>query len=240
LQQIPLDLGIRDMPTLESFIGSENLLLRAMIAQQSAGGGEMQLVLHGAPGTGKTHLAQAACYHANEQGYTAAYLPLHEFSGQLAAAFDGLEQLQLIVLDNIDVIAGCDEDEFALFDLINRLRENRRRLLLTASRPPRELGIRLPDLVTRLGWGPVLRIHAPTDAEKVDLLQTRARERGFELPFETGMYLLKVYRRDVTELLALLARLDRASLAEQRKLTVPFVRGVLRQGAPGGTSGDMA
>ncbi|MFP4154544.1 MAG: DnaA regulatory inactivator Hda [Halothiobacillaceae bacterium] len=227
MKQIPLDLGIREVPTLESFVGSGNLMLRAMVALQSVGEGELQLYLHGPSGCGRTHLAQAACHHANDQGLTAAFLPLKSLHRRMGQAFEGLERLDLVVLDDVDAVTAHHEDAFALFDLINRLREQDRRLLMTASRPPRELPLDFPDLVTRLGWGTVLGIREPTDAEKIDLLQVRARQRGFELPFETGMYLLRMYRRDVAALIALLGRLDRASMIEHRRLTVRFVRDVL-------------
>ncbi|MGC9457266.1 MAG: DnaA regulatory inactivator Hda [Halothiobacillaceae bacterium] len=227
MKQIPLDLGIREVPTLESFVGSANLMTRAMIAMQAAGAGESQLYLHGPAGIGKTHLAQAACHHANEQGRTAAFLPLRQLEGRMPRAFEGLESLDLIVLDDVDAVTRHSEDAYAQFDLINRLRECDRQLLMTASVPPRELPLEFPDLVTRLGWGAVLALHEPTDAEKIDLLQTRARQRGFELPFETGMYLLRMYRREVATLIELLDCLDQASLAAHRRLTVRFVRDFL-------------
>jgi len=58
-------------------------------------------------------------------------------------------------------------------------------------------------------------------------LQTRARLRGLELPEETAVYLQRHYPRDMNSLMGLLDTLDLASLAEQRRLTVPFIRAVL-------------
>ncbi|MGW8310551.1 MAG: HdaA/DnaA family protein, partial [Thiogranum sp.] len=55
----------------------------------------------------------------------------------------------------------------------------------------------------------------------------RAEQRGFELPEDTGRYLLRRLPRDLPALMKLLERLDTASLAAQRKLTVPFVKSVL-------------
>jgi len=65
------------------------------------------------------------------------------------------------------------------------------------------------------------------DDQSLEAMRLRARQRGFELPEETGRYLLRRLPRDLSALMSLLERLDTASLAAQRKLTVPFVKSVL-------------
>ena len=66
-----------------------------------------------------------------------------------------------------------------------------------------------------------------TWSRNASLSSRRARLRGLELPPETGRYLLNHYRRDMASLCALLDELDLASLAAQRRLTIPFVKGIL-------------
>jgi DnaA family protein len=85
----------------------------------------------------------------------------------------------------------------------------------------------LPDLVSRLGWGPVFQLSALTDIEKRGALQLRAHRRGLEMGDEVADYLLKRCPRDMDSLFNLLNRLDHASLAAQRRLTIPFVRQLL-------------
>jgi DnaA family protein len=225
LHQLPLDLDLQAPHALDGFIGSENLLLRALITQQVAGLGESQLFIHGAESTGKTHLAQAACFFASQMGRTAAYVPLKLACTQLNQI--GFEPCDLVVLDDVDALVGQAGSEFVLFDLINRLREQHTPLLMTACAPPAGLGFTLPDLVSRLAWGVTLAIHSPDDAEKIELMRRKAQERGFELPFETAVYLLQRYPRDMRSLLAMIQTLDQASLIAQRKISIPFVRSVL-------------
>ncbi|MDE2089589.1 MAG: hypothetical protein KGJ12_06170, partial [Gammaproteobacteria bacterium] len=93
--------------------------------------------------------------------------------------------------------------------------------------PPAELGLRLPDLVSRLGGGPVYALRALDDEAKLAALRLRAMGRGFELPEEVGRYLLRRCPRELGALFNLLDRLDRASLAAQRRLTIPFIKTVL-------------
>ncbi|OYY42524.1 MAG: DnaA regulatory inactivator Hda [Halothiobacillus sp. 24-54-40] len=224
LKQLPLDLDLQAPHALEGFIGGDNLLLRALITQQAAGLGESQLFLHGAANTGKTHLAQAACFFASQMGRTAAYVPLKLACAQLNQI--GFEPCDLVVLDDVDALVGQAANEFLLFDLINRLREQHTPLLLTARLPPAALGFELPDLASRLAWGVTLAISSPNDAEKIEFMRRKAQERGFDLPFETAVYLLQRCPRDIGSLLAMIQALDHASLSAQRKISIPFVRSV--------------
>ncbi|MFO7582650.1 DnaA regulatory inactivator Hda [Guyparkeria sp.] len=227
MQQIPLALDLVTPTSFEGFIGNDNLLLKAILSEQARGRGEVQVFIHGPEGGGKSHLAQAACYHAGSYGRPAAYWPLRQLGGQLAEASEQIEAFALAVVDDVDAVIGQEEGEFALFDLINRAREAGVPLLLTARLPPAELPVRLPDLASRLRWGAVLPVHLPTDAEKIELLRGWAQERGLELPHVTAQWMLAHLPRDVGTLLEVMERLDRESMIAKRRLTIPFVKEVL-------------
>jgi DnaA family protein len=85
----------------------------------------------------------------------------------------------------------------------------------------------LEDLRSRLQWGLTYQVHSLTDEDKQQALQMRARARGLELSDDVAQYIIQRLPRDTNELFWQLARLDHASLAEQRKLTIPFVKKVL-------------
>ncbi len=227
MQQIPLALDLVTPTSFEGFIGNENLLLKATLAEQAAGKGETQVLIHGPPGAGKSHLAQAACYHAGSMGRPAAYWPLRQLGGQLAAASEQIDAFALAVIDDVDAVIGQAEGEFMLFDLINRAREAGVPLLLTASHPPGDLPVKLADLASRLTWGAVMAVHLPGDGEKIELLRARAQARGLEMPHGTAQWMLAHLPRDVGTLLDALDRLDRESMIAKRRLTIPFVREVL-------------
>jgi DnaA family protein len=111
--------------------------------------------------------------------------------------------------------------------LHRQLDDKQGRLIVSGSAPPAASGIVLADLRSRLGGGLVLTLHSLDDDEQVEALRLRAQIRGFELPVETAQYLLRRLPRDMTSLCAFLDELDEASLAAQRRLTVPFVRQVM-------------
>lgn len=230
-RQLPLRFEPREVFSFGSYVAGENALALAMVEQLAAADGEKQLYLWSSGAQGKSHLLQAACIQAAKAGAAVCYLPVAEIIHQPVALFEGLEQLELLCLDDVQLLAGHAQWEEALFDLINRIRASDCRLLLSATQAPEKLAVRLPDLGSRLVWGPVIQLHALNDADKRKALQTRARLSGLELPENVADYLLRHYPRDLFGLFERLEKLDTAAMALQRKLTIPFVKSVLDQSA---------
>jgi DnaA family protein len=222
--QLALPISLADYAVFASFhaAGNEPAVAHLeAIAAGVAGGGAW---ICGAAGTGKSHLLQATCASA---GDSAVYLPAPLLAGAGARALDGLESRRVILIDDIERLAGDDDCERALFSLCNALQALGGQLVVSASAAPRESGIRLPDLASRLSQLPVFRLRALADVERLQALRMRAALRGLELSEDAGRYLLTRSRRDMGSLYALLDTLDREALRAQRRLTVPFVREVL-------------
>ena len=157
------------------------------------------------------------------------YVPLDKRTWFVPEVLDGMEHLSLVCIDNIECIAGDELWEMAIFDLYNRILESgKTRLLITGDRPPRQLNLGLPDLASRLDWGQIYKLQPLSDEDKLQALQLRARLRGFELPEDVGRFLLKRLDREMRTLFMTLDQLDRASITAQRKLTIPFVKEILK------------
>lgn len=224
--QLALSVRLDDAATYTNFCPLETLN-HAPVLNFLQTGGEREIFgyLWGGAGSGVSHLLQAACHQALARGLSAQYLPLAEFLDYPAdAVLEGLDQLALICLDHIDMIAGHRTWELAVFRLFNQAREQSVRLLLGAAAPPRELGVQLEDLTSRFGWGPVFHLPMPGDEEKRRILQFRAARLGLELREEVLSYLLNRFERSLSSLLERLTVLDKASLQRQRKITIPFIR----------------
>jgi DnaA family protein len=181
----------------------------------------------GPPGSGKTHLLQATCV-ASSHVSRAGYFPLGELEPLGVEALEGLTQLQCVCCDDIDRVVGRLDWERALFGLMREIDERGAGLVVAARAPPALLPWALPDLGSRFGASAVFQLRALDEAEQVQALQLHAQRRGFELPEETAHWLQKRYPRDMRTLHSLLDKLDEAALVAQRKLTVPFIRDVLR------------
>ena len=86
----------------------------------------------------------------------------------------------------------------------------------------------MPDLRSRLQWGPVFQLKPLSDEKKIIALQLRANQRGLVLPDNVAQYLLTHFPRDLFTLFERLDELDKASLAMQRRLTIPFIKSVFQ------------
>jgi len=226
---MPLPLLLRPEARFEEFIPGPNGLALAAVRAAVSSGNEPYVFLCGPSGTGKTHLLHAACQAAIEQGRRSVYVPLAE-SRLAPAVLEGLEQLWLVTVDDVQRVAGDANWERALFGLFNRLREAGGRLLVASDRPPGELPVELADLRSRLGWGPAFRLQPLGDADCECLLRHAARRRGLELEDPAIGYLMRRVPRDARVLLAVLDSLDQASLREKRRPTIPLIRALLNEG----------
>ena len=227
-RQLSLPVQLSDQAVFDSFFASGNGALLTHLQSLARSGRERLVWLWGGSGSGKTHLLQAACAEAGGQGRRAAYLPLKEKldAGMLA----GLEEFSLVCLDDVQRIAGLADWESGLFRLFNDVAENGGSLLVSADRPAAKIPFGLPDLQSRLNWGPVYRVDPVSGEDLHKAMALRAQHRGLQLPEETSRFLLRRFPRDMRSVYRLLDTLDLASLRAQRRLTVPFVRDVLSRG----------
>lgn len=224
MSQLALPLQLADHAVFASFLNSGNETLVATLTGIATGDDNHGCWLWGAPATGKTHLLQAVCEAAGDRS---VYVPLSMLAAAGPEILDGLASRELICIDDIDCVMGQPAWEAALFDLCNQVFDAGAQLIISADSTPRESATELADLGSRLAKLPVFQIHALGEAERVIALQLRSRHRGLELPDDTAKYLTKRSRRDMASLYELLDRLDREALRAQRRLTIPFVRGVL-------------
>lgn len=223
-QQLPLGISLRDDARFENFQAGDNGLVCQMLRQSAEGEGEQFLYLWGSSGAGCSHLLQAACHAAEPLRRTAVYLPLKELIPLGAQILDGLEDLKLVCIDNVEAIANLPEWEEAMFHLFNRMRQAGSHLVVAASCAPRQLDIKLPDLVSRLSWGIVFNVVSLNDDDKVKAIRLRAKVRGFSLPEDVAKYMVHHDSRSMADLCLTLDRLDKASLLAQRKVTIPFIK----------------
>lgn len=226
--QLTLGVGLKDEATFSNFYIGPNHQLIEVLKKAAAGQGEWVIYFYGTGGNGCTHLLQASCHEAHQNGLRTVYLPLTQLIELSPAILDGLEELDLICVDDIHMIAGRPKWEEAFFHAYNRIHASGKRLIVTSNVPPKALGVVLPDVVSRLVWGMVYQLQSLNDQEKLQVLIMRAERRGMTLLEDVGKFILTHCPRHMSTLFAALDALDKASLAAQRKLTIPFVKAVLQ------------
>ena len=222
MKQLALGVRLRADAVFDSFWPGPNAEIVAALRAPST----TPLWLWGAAGSGKTHLLQAVCADAGE---SAAYFPLARSLALPPEALAGFERNAVLCIDDADAVAGDLAWERALFRLYNEAAELHTRLIFAAAAPPRQAAWRLEDWRSRAAAGVVYQLRELDDAGRIEALRLRAAQRGLQLPYETSEYLLKRMPRDLRSLFEVLDLLDEASLAAQRRLTIPFIRDALEK-----------
>lgn len=170
------------------------------------------LVLHGPPGSGKSHLARIWAMRTGGRWLEHAAL----------AAADPNEH-RTWVLDDAEPVA----DENALLSLYNRLREGGGHLLLTARRPVGAWTLRLPDLASRLRAAPIVAIGPPDDALLGAVLLKLFADRQLVVSEALIEYLVRHMERSFAAAQAVVAELDSMSLRLRRPITIALARSLL-------------
>ncbi|WP_305906397.1 DnaA regulatory inactivator Hda [Methylomarinum sp. Ch1-1] len=226
-EQLPLQFEFQTNQNFASFFPGNNAEVIKHLHDFVSENKEQQIFLWGESGLGKTHLLQACCQSAREQAKNAFYLSFHADKLPDPGLLDGLENLPIVCLDNIEQIAGDQVWEHALFNFYNRHRDHDNQLLITANCPPSALPLLLPDLKTRMSWGLTLKLQALSDEQTIQALSHKAKCMGFDMTEKVGRFLLSHYARDLPALWRLLEKIDQATLAAKRKLTIPFLKQIM-------------
>lgn len=223
--QLPLGLRFPAHQRFESFVAGDAAAAVASVALAARDRTAPWVFVSGPDDAGKTHLLIAACQDSGEA--RAQYLPLAALGAQADAALIALDGFDLVCLDDVHAIAGKRSAEVALFDAFNRGRARGASFVFAARQPAARLPLALPDLASRLS-SCVQAVLKPLDEEtRRRVLRERAAARGVELDDAVLDFLFRRHARDLGSLFELLDRLDHESLAQQRRVTVPFLRRII-------------
>ncbi len=170
---------------------------------------QSRLLLIGPAGAGKTHLA-----HIWAQTNGAQILPATSL-----APLDPTTLQTPLAVEDADQTAGLPATEEALFHLINHCQHNKIRLLITAKTAPRDWGIALPDLLSRLQSMGQAQLHAPDDALLSAVLVKLFADRQITVPPNLIPYLAARMERSIAAARALVAALDAHALQLGRPVT---------------------
>lgn len=232
-KQLPLSITLNIEATFDSFyVSQDNLqILQAVTDFISPNSTDFFFYLWGGEGTGVSHLLQSVQQQLNN--YQVQYLPLSQLIEYPAEeVLSGLETLDWVILDDMDCLAldKAREGKWqqGVFHLYNRLKDENKKLLVGAHQSPRELPLTLADLQSRLQWGQSYRLSSLNDSDKQAMLMLRADKLGLSLNEDIVQFILNNTHRNVHRLVKLLSQLDKASLEEKRRITIPFVKQVLQ------------
>jgi DnaA-homolog protein len=228
LQQLTLDFKLREDATFENFFVGTNQYVLNFLSQYLLKPNEQLIYFWGGPATGKSHLLMACCNFASQNKLTSAYVSFADLEHYGPEILQDLENLDVLCLDDVEMVIGKKNWEEAIFHCYNKTFTLGGRLLIAAHATPIGLGCQLNDLQSRLNSGYIFELPLLSDLEKITILQQRALQRGLEITDPVAQYLLNHYSRDLPALLQVLEILDKATLQEQKRLTIPFVKKYLK------------
>jgi DnaA family protein len=244
--QLPFDFSVSEKFTFSNFLVSGKNAELVSLLKNAVTNDEHLTFIWGNPGVGKSHLLQAIC-HENEvtdaregkvsedaqEGKKPAeplhclYLPMQKIKMFGPEVFNSLHHMDVICMDDFDCVIGDKDWEESLFEFFNRSRNEGVKLLVTAKNSPRGLSFTLPDLASRMSWGVIYQLFELNDEEKLSALDGRARGKHMPMSSEVLQYIFMRHSRDLQSLLSVLDKLDQLSLAEKRRLTIPFIKQVM-------------
>jgi DnaA family protein len=226
--QLPFDFSASEKYTFDNFLVSAKNSELVNLLTSFDRLEETVAFVWGTTGVGKSHLLQALC-NENEvnESLQSLYLPMQKIKVFGPDVFASLHHMELICIDDFDLVVRDKAWEESLFEFFNRSREAGVKLLVSSDKSPRGLDFALPDLASRMSWGVIYRLHELSDDEKLLALDARAADKHMPLSSDVLNYIFQRHSRDLQSLLEVLNRLDELSLAEKRRLTIPFVRQVM-------------
>jgi chromosomal replication initiator protein len=229
--------------TFDTFVVGNNnnfAYAAALAVAQAPGKSYNPLFLYGGVGLGKTHLLHAIGHHVttNKKGARVAYVSSEKFTNEY---IDGIQNNQLVkfrkkyrqtdvlLIDDIQFLAGKERIQEEFFHTFNALHEAHKQIVLTCDRPASEIQNLEHRLVSRFEWGLVTDLQPPDVEMRLAILHKKAQLMGVELPDDIINFLANRIRTNIRRLEGALIRVASFAALTGKKLSVEVVEGLLRE-----------
>jgi chromosomal replication initiator protein len=229
--------------TFDSFVVGNNnnfAYAAALAVAQAPGKSYNPLFLYGGVGLGKTHLLHAIGQHVagTKKGARVAYVSSEKFTNeyidgiqnnQLAKFRKKYRQTDVLLIDDIQFLAGKERIQEEFFHTFNALHESHKQIVLTCDRPASEIQGLEHRLVSRFEWGLVTDLQPPDVEMRLAILQKKAQSMGVTLPEDVINFLANRIRTNVRRLEGALIRVASYASLTGKKLSIEVVEGLLRE-----------
>jgi chromosomal replication initiator protein len=237
------DFGFNPKNTFDTFVVGNNNNFACAAAQavaQAPGKSYNPLFLYGGVGLGKTHLLHAIGQHVvgHKKGARVAYVSSEKFTNeyidgiqnnQLARFRKKYRQTDVLLIDDIQFLAGKERIQEEFFHTFNALHESHKQIVLTCDRPASEIQNLEQRLVSRFEWGLVTDLQPPDVEMRLAILQKKAQLMGVQLPEEIMNFLANRIRTNIRRLEGALIRVASYAALTGKKLSLEVVEGLLRE-----------
>lgn len=237
-----IDSQLNPMYNFENYcVGESNHLVHTIaqeIARKPKNNNFNPFFLYGDVGIGKTHLIQAIGIRVKEQNPNAKvlYTTAREFQNLYQQAYikksipqfiQWFMMLDVLLLDDLQTIAGKAGTTDALFPIFNHLHQNGKQLIFTCDRPPMELDGMTDRLIDRFKWGITERLERPDAGLRKKILEFKAKKNGLEIPQEVIDYIAQNAVQSVREIEGVVMGVLTRSIALNAPITLELARDVM-------------
>lgn len=171
------------------------------------------LFIYGDSGLGKTHLIYAVAHaiRENTPGVKIAYVKGDDLTNELVAAIQAgpsktaemrekYRQADLLLVDDVQFIAGRKQTQEEFFHTFNTLYESKRQIVLTSDRPPREMSLLDDRLRTRFEWGLLVDVQPPDFETRLAIIKNKAAQWGTVIEDDIAKYIAENVTSNVRQL----------------------------------------
>ena len=225
-RQLALQIQINERASLNNFFVSKNnnktfQILKDLLNSNNGA----QIFIDDLGSNGKSYLLQAICNDFSNSNNSSIYIPMEEAINLDPSILEGVSELNLICIDDVDLINNRREWEIALFNLINECYEKECFLLLSGSINKLEA---IPDLVSRIKKMETLRLEAINDDELLEATQAISKNLNIEISDKNLNYLMNNSRRDIKTIFRTLSQLEKESLERKKSIGLNLIKEVIR------------
>ncbi|MGW8178818.1 MAG: chromosomal replication initiator protein DnaA [bacterium] len=228
--------------TFESFVvGPSNQLAHAAAAAVSESLGKLYnpLFIYGGVGLGKTHLINAIGIKTIDKrpDCSVIYVSAEQFTNEVVSAIrhermgefkDKYRTVDLLLLDDVQFIAGKERTQDEFFHTFNALYEQGKQIVISSDRPPKEIAAITDRLKSRFAMGLIADIQPPETEMKVAILQKKADAERIQLSDDVAYFLATKIRSNIRELEGCLIKLAAYSSLTGSRIDLSLAKTVLR------------
>ena len=185
------------------------------------------LFLYGIKKSGKSFLLQSVCNFYASKNKSSLYIPIAEVMKYGISFMDSLDNLDVICIDDIDLINFDKEWEIAIFNLINDCLISKCRLIFSSAFNPSSIKFDLKDLISRIKKMNHIELFPVSEDNLNDALNFICNLRSINLGEKEINYLVTYSKRNISDLINIINKLDKTSMQLKRKITVPLIKEVI-------------
>jgi chromosomal replication initiator protein len=197
------------------------------------------LFLYGGVGLGKTHLMHAIGHYiqARSRHLKLLYISTDRFINEMinAIRFDRLpsfrdkfRSIDVLLVDDIQFIAGKDRTQEEFFHIFNALHDTQKQIVISSDCPPRQIPTLEERLHSRFEWGLIADIQPPDIETKVAILRKKAEDERVEMSENVALFIASKVKTNIRELEGSLIRLIAYGSLTGRDIDLPLAQEVLK------------